>query len=87
MRTHRYFHLRHGLVAAFAAGLLLAACQGGPVHDEAPPPPTLDAATATAERLEVPRTVEIQGSLAAERTASLSARVMAPVTAVRVAAG
>lgn len=86
MRTQPSFHLR-SLLAAFAAGLLLAACQGGPVDHEAPPPPDLDAVTATAERLEVPRTIEIQGSLAAERTASLSARVMAPVTAVRVAAG
>ncbi|HMB54405.1 MAG TPA: efflux RND transporter periplasmic adaptor subunit [Thermoanaerobaculia bacterium] len=86
MRTQHPLPHRRGLLAAFAAGLLLAACQGGPVH-EASQPPDLDAVTATAERLEVPRTVEIQGSLAAERTASLSARVMAPVTAVRVAAG
>lgn len=71
-----------------AALALTSACGGG--HDdsaEATPPPRIDAEVATAERLEVPRTSELYGSVEADRRAAVSTRVMAQVTAVHATAG
>ena len=48
---------------------------------------TISAAVATAERLEATQEVEVFGTVEAERTAAVSVRVMAMVTAVRVKAG
>jgi membrane fusion protein, multidrug efflux system len=74
-------------LALAAAAAVLAACGGG--HETAPPapPPAVTAELATAERIEVPRRVELYGSVEAARTASVSTRVMAVVTAVRAQVG
>ena len=48
---------------------------------------TIQASTATAERLEAAQEVEVFGTVEAEKTAAISVRVMAMVTAVRVKAG
>jgi len=79
------------LMAALA--LAFVACGGG--HSEtargadasgAPMAPA-DARRGSVERLTVPRSVELYGTLEADRTAAVSARVMAQVTAVDAAAG
>ncbi|NHZ73516.1 MAG: efflux RND transporter periplasmic adaptor subunit [Nitrospirae bacterium] len=48
---------------------------------------TISAAVATAERFEATQEVEVFGTVEAEKTAAVSVRVMAMVTAVRVKAG
>ena len=69
--------------------LLLATACGG--HQAPPPseqaPVTIEADLAVAQRSEEPRTVELFGLVEAEKTAAISARVMAMVTAVHVQAG
>jgi len=72
---------------------LLAACGGGePAGDgahsqSAAAERTVEARVVAAERLEVPRTVDLYGTVEADSTAAVSSRVMAQVTAVHVAAG
>lgn len=72
---------------------LFAACGGGghpEAGDDASPAadaPTLEARLVRAEEVEVPRTVDLYGTVEADSTAAVSSRVMAQVTAVRVAAG
>jgi len=69
--------------------LWLTAC-GGDAHQAAGEPgerAVVRAAVATAERTESVRRVEIQGTVEADLTSSVSTRVMAQVTAVHVAAG
>lgn len=81
--------LRNPLTLTLAAALTLAAggCGGG--HDEpaGTAAPAVRAASAPVERLTAAGAIELQGTVAAERTASVSARVMAMVTALHVAAG
>lgn len=80
------------LAAALALAVpltLLAACGGG--HDDGHGAETalaaVDAEVARAERLDVARTVELSGSVEADRRAVVSTRVMAQVTAVHATAG
>jgi multidrug efflux pump subunit AcrA (membrane-fusion protein) len=70
-----------------AALLLTAACGGHEPAAPAEPAGTVEALSATAERLEVPSEVELFGTVEAETTATVSARVMARVTAVKVGTG
>ncbi len=76
------------LVLALALALVLSLACGGhePAAEMAEPSP-VRAALATAERVEAPRQVELYGTVEAERTAAVSARVMAMVTAVHVQVG
>ena len=68
--------------------LLLPGCAGDEAGETEPAPArTLSASVAQAERLEVPRTIDLYGTVEADRTAAVSSRVMAQVTAVHVAAG
>jgi RND family efflux transporter MFP subunit len=74
--------------AHLLAALLLAACgSGGDGRREAAPPPAVRARLAQAEKARVPQTVELPGTVEAEKTADVSSRVMALVTAVRVKVG
>ena len=67
---------------------LVTACAGNR-HDagEAPEALVVQAVLDTAQRTEIPRRVEIQGTVEADQTSAVSTRVMAQVTAVHVAAG
>ena len=74
--------------ALLLGALLLAAACGGGDHPAATPEAAeVAATTARAERLERPSEVEIFGVVEAARTATISTRVMAMVTAVEVQAG
>jgi RND family efflux transporter MFP subunit len=68
--------------------MLVAACGGGgePVAPAATAG-TVEVELGRAERSEIPNTVELFGSVEAARTSTVSARVMAMVTAVRVQPG
>jgi RND family efflux transporter MFP subunit len=70
---------------------LLAGCGGSEARESHVPDAagerSLSAPVARAERLEVPRTLELYGTVEADRTASVSSRVTAQVTAVHAAAG
>lgn len=76
------------LLLSFSLPVLVTAC-GGAGHDTGEPAeaPVVRAALGTAERTVIPRRVEIQGTVEADQTSSVSTRVMAQVTAVHVAAG
>lgn len=80
-------------VMAMAAVLALlaitaAGCGGGRGTEAEPAPaPTVRAELGTAERVTVPRRIEVIGAVEAERTAAVSSRVMATVTAVHAQAG
>jgi RND family efflux transporter MFP subunit len=78
-----------GILAALAVVpiLLTAACASHEPSGVDEEVPTVSARLASAERLEMPRYVELYGSVEAERTAAVSTRVMAMVTAVRVRTG
>lgn len=67
--------------------LLFTACGADHEAGEPAPAPVVRAPLAAAERLEVPETVEIYGTVEAEKVAAVSARVMARVTDVRVQTG
>lgn len=68
--------------------LLLAACGAEESSEgEVAAAGTVDAPLARAERVEVPRTIDLYGTVEADRTVDVSARVMAQITAVHVAAG
>lgn len=73
------------LAAAFAA----AGCAGRGEKEAGPAarPPVVKARAAVAERASVPVTVELSGTVEADRTAAVSSRVMATVTAVHVRPG
>lgn len=73
--------------ALLAAAFGVAACGGGhpPPSENAPAP--LSAELARAERVVLPQAIELQGGVVADRSAAVSARVMANVTAIHVAAG
>lgn len=78
------------LAVALAAPLaLLVACGSPPdaATEEAASSPPVRASVVHAKRGEAPRFVELQGSVEAEQVATVSARVMATVTAVHVGAG
>lgn len=67
---------------------LLSGCGGEPeLPPRSPEDAVVRAALGTAERRNVSRRVEIQGTVEADKTANVSARVMAQVTAVHVAGG
>lgn len=75
-------------LALLGALLLLAAACGG--RESAAPVATavtVAAELAQVERTEVPKSIELLGTVEAERTATVSARVLAMVTAVRVQPG
>ncbi|MDH3744871.1 MAG: efflux RND transporter periplasmic adaptor subunit [Acidobacteriota bacterium] len=77
-----------GRLALLGTALLLVAACGG--HKTTPPAvneTTVEAELARAERLEVPRVIELFGVVEAEKTAAVSTRVMAMVTAVAVRTG
>jgi RND family efflux transporter MFP subunit len=67
--------------------LLLAACgtHTTPASEEAKP--SVRAELATAERVEIPRRVEVHGIVEAEKTAAISSRVSAMITRVLVKPG
>jgi RND family efflux transporter MFP subunit len=83
----------HPLVVPFslllgAGALLFTACgDGAPPHGEPAPEVTVRAPLAQASRVDIPRRLEIYGTIEADRTAAVSSRVMAQVTAVRAQAG
>jgi RND family efflux transporter MFP subunit len=76
----------HLLLPALLASLL-AGCTGPQGESTAPPMPAVRSRVVAAARAEIPTRVELQGSVEAERTAAIAARVMATVTAVHVRAG
>lgn len=85
-------HTLTALLLAISMPLaLLAGCGGSETGEsrstEAAGERSLSAPVALAERLEVPRTLELYGTVESDRTASVSSRVTAPVTAVHAAAG
>lgn len=88
---HLHRKIRTALVAplllVLLVGLLSGACGGG--EEEAHPgePATVQAVTMTAERVDVPETVEVYGTVEADRLTTVSTRVMATVTGVHVVAG
>lgn len=75
------------LTCLVAAGLVVSACHRKSPAGHDAEPVVVRGRTATAERLERPLEVEIFGTVEAERTAAVSARVMAMVTAVAARAG
>lgn len=76
------------LLALAAASALLAACGGEPGHGSAGvTPEPVRAPLGRAERIELPRRLEVAGTVEAGRTAAVSARVMAMVTAIHADAG
>jgi RND family efflux transporter MFP subunit len=93
VNTERIMNAKNLLLAAAALAVIpfLAACGGGhsePAADAAAAPMApADARRGQAERLTVPRNLDLYGTLEAERTAAVSSRVMAQVTGVRAAAG
>lgn len=71
-----------------ALALLAAGCGAGPgAERDNPPPPAVKAKLARVERAAVAKSVELPGTVEAERTAEAGSRVMALVTAVRVRVG
>ncbi len=80
---------RAALAAAAIAivGLALSACAPRETAVEEGETTFVRARVVMAERVDAPREVELYGTVAAERTAALSTRVMAMVTAVRVRDG
>jgi RND family efflux transporter MFP subunit len=74
-----------GLLLALALAAATAGCHGEPAA--APPPAAVRAPLATAERIELPRSVAVWGTVTAKRTAALSSRVTAPVAAVHADTG
>ncbi len=79
-------HWKKALVALAALVIPAAACGGKHEAKEVAPPPVA-AATALAEAAELPDRAELYGTVAADRTAAVSSRVMANVLAVPVKAG
>lgn len=73
------------LLTALAAGC--AGRKAGDPAGEQPAPAALSARVATVETIEIPETVELPGTVEADRTAAVSSRVMATVTAVHVRPG
>ncbi len=86
MKNGRAWPRRPGLALITLAVIALGAC-GEPATLEDRPAATIRAPLAQAERLELPTRVELFGTVEAEKTASVSTRVMAMVTAVHVQAG
>jgi RND family efflux transporter MFP subunit len=78
-----------GLLVAGGALAVLAGCGGShsPSKKSASLPPAVSAATAVAEAVDVPDRAELYGTVAADRTAAVSSRVMANVVAVRARVG
>lgn len=77
-------------IAVLTLSLLAAACAGRGEKGAAPetaPPPAVKARVATVEKVAVPLGVELPGTVEADRTAAISSRVMATVTAVHVRPG
>jgi len=78
--------LASSLALALALALATAGCGGEAVHPAADPEP-VRARLAEAVRAELPLTVEVSGTVTAERVAAVAARISAAVTAVHVQAG
>ena len=79
--------IRLASLCLLAGSLALAACGG---HDGASPatePTAVSARIAVAERVAADRRTELTGTVAAEKSAAVSSRVMAMVTAVHVEMG
>jgi RND family efflux transporter MFP subunit len=75
-----------GLLVAVAL-LLTGGCGGREATTPASDAVTVEAELAAAVRIEVPSTVDIFGTVEADKTASVSTRIMAMVTAVRAQTG
>lgn len=88
MRNRKGRFTSHNILALFAVVVLAtAACSG---HEPAGPSETtvsIEAQVAIAERASVPHGIEFFGTLEAERTAAVSVRVMAMVTALHAQSG
>ena len=67
--------------------ILAAGCTGREEAAAPPPSPPISARLAVVEKTAVPVTLELPGTVEADRTAAVSSRVMATVTAVHVQAG
>ncbi len=78
---------RAALSALSLALAILAACGGRHEPGPASEPPAVTARVAVAERVAVTRRAEIAGTVVAERTTTVSARVLAMVSAVHVEMG
>ncbi len=78
---------RIAAAAALATGLVAGACGEHEPERSGSEAPVVRAGLAQAERIQTAVPVELFGTVEAERTAAVSARVMAMVTAVRVRAG
>lgn len=79
--------MNRSLALLGAVSLLAAACGGYKPAEPAATTVTIQAKLAQAERTEVPRLVELFGTIEAEKTAAVSTRVMAMVAAVRAKTG
>lgn len=75
------------IVLALAVALAATACGKHESRPAQPPIPAVAASLVKAERSETGRRVELYGTVEAERSASVSSRVMGNVVAVRVKAG
>lgn len=85
IKTKRTLSLTGLFLLLTTAGLITC----GKPHDEGPSAsaPTITAQLSQAERSELAHEVEVQGTVEAQQTAAVSARVMAMVTAMHVRAG
>ena len=79
--------IKSTLLVLLAAAATVVAC--GDTHHQSTETvsTTVQARTARAQRLEMPMEIEVHGTVEATKNAAVSARVMAMVTAVPVAAG
>ncbi len=78
--------MRNWLIVIGIAGVAAAGCGGGSKGTEARLAP-VEAQVVKVEAGQVPQVVDLYGTVEAERTAAVSSRVMATVTAVRVQPG
>ena len=78
--------MRNWLIVVGVASAAAAACGGGVKGSEAPLAP-VEVRVVKVEAGQVPQVVELYGTVEAERTAAVSSRVMATVTAVQVQPG
>lgn len=76
-----------GIIGVTLAALAAVACGGGNGPDHTVTPAPVRAQVARAATVELPQRVELSGAVEAGRQATVSSRVMAAVTAVRVNVG
>lgn len=79
--------LRFAPLPLLTFSLALAACGGPDGASPASEPPAVSARIAVAERVAADRRTELTGTVAAEKSAAVSSRVLAMVTAVHVEMG